>query len=173
LVTPDKRQFVAGMAAKYSDRLRRFLKFRLPNSSDVPDLAQEVFMRLLRAPHHEDIRSPEAYLFTVASHVIQQHQQKQVAVSAPLEWIEALAETATNSSQDPPAKVELHQRLDRFERSLDELPPRIATAFVMHRLGGNSIEEIAFELGVAQITVKKYLARALVHCRQAEARDLP
>ena len=130
-------------------------------------------MRLLRVPHHEDIRSPEAYLFTVASHVIQQHQQKQVTVSAPLEWIEALAETATSSAQDPPAKVELQQRLDRFERSLDELPPRIATAFVMHRLGGNSIEEIALELGVAQITVKKYLAKALVHCRQAEERDLP
>jgi RNA polymerase sigma factor (sigma-70 family) len=173
LNTSDRRLFVAGMAAKYSDRLRRFLKFRLRNPSDVSDLAQEVFMRLLRVPYHEDIRSPEAYLFTVASHVIQQHQQKQVAISAPLEWIETLAETTMSSSDEPPAKVELHQRLDRFERSLDELPPRIAMAFLMHRLGGHSIEHIASELGIAQITVKKYLARALVHCRQAEQEDLP
>jgi RNA polymerase sigma factor (sigma-70 family) len=172
LTTSDKRQFVEGLAAKYSDRLRRFLKFRLPNPSDVPDLAQEVFLRLLRAPHHEDIRSPEAYLFTVASHVIQQHQQRQVPISAPIEWIEALAETAYGSSDDPPAKVELHQRLDRFERSLDELPPRVAMAFIMHRLAGHSIEHIAGELGVAQITVKKYIAKALVHCRQAESADL-
>jgi DNA-directed RNA polymerase specialized sigma24 family protein len=100
LSTAEKRQFVAGMAAKYSDRLRRFLKFRLPHPSDVPDLAQEVFMRLLRAPIHEDIRSPEAYLFTVASHVIQQHQQRQVPVSAPIEWIEALADTTFGSSDE-------------------------------------------------------------------------
>src|SRR3984957_8537077 len=151
------------MAAKYGDRLRRFLKFRLRNPSDVPDLAQEVFMRLLRAPNHQDIRSPEAYLFTVASHVIQQHHQKQIAVSAPLEWIEALAQASIGPSDDPPANVELHQRLDRFERSLDELPPRVAMAFIMHRLGGHSIEHIALELKIAQITVKKYLAKALVH----------
>ena len=115
--TSDRRVFVAGMAAKYSDRLRRFLKFRLRNPSDVSDLAQEVFMRLLRVPHHEDIRSPEAYLFTVASHVIQQHQQKQVAISAPLEWIEALAEATINSSDEPPAKVELQLALQG--RALD------------------------------------------------------
>jgi RNA polymerase sigma factor (sigma-70 family) len=130
-------------------------------------------MRLLRAPNHEDIRSPEAYLFTVASHVIQQHQQRQVPVSAPIEWIEALAETAFGPSGDPSVKVELHQRLDRFEHSLDQLPPRVAMAFIMHRLAGHSIEHIARELGIAQITVKKYIAKALVHCRTAEAADLP
>jgi RNA polymerase sigma factor (sigma-70 family) len=173
LSTPEKRQFVEGLAAKYSDRLRRFLKFRLPNPSDVPDLAQEVFMRLLRAPNHEDIRSPEAYLFTVASHVIQQHQQRQVPVSAPMEWIEALAETAFGSSDDPSANVDLHQRLDRFEHSLDQLPPRVAMAFIMHRLEGLPIEQIAQELKVAQITVKKYIAKALVHCRSAEQGDRP
>ena len=100
--TSDRRLFVAGIAAKYSDRLRRFLKFRLRNPSDVSDLAQEVFMRLLRVPHHEDIRSPEAYLFTVASHVIHQHQQKQAAIAAPLEWIEALAESTACRARSKP-----------------------------------------------------------------------
>jgi len=37
-----KHSFVAGMAAKYSGRLRRFLRLNLANASDVPDLAQEV-----------------------------------------------------------------------------------------------------------------------------------
>jgi hypothetical protein len=34
LSTPEKRQFDAGIAAKYNDRLRRFFEFRLPNPSD-------------------------------------------------------------------------------------------------------------------------------------------
>ena len=45
------------------------------------------------------------------------------------------------------------------------LPPRVARALLLHRLGGHSIAEIAGELGCAEITVKKYLARALLHCR--------
>jgi DNA-directed RNA polymerase specialized sigma24 family protein len=41
----------------------------------------------------------------------------------------------------------------------------VALTLLLHRLAGNSIAEIAHELGVAQITVKKYLAKALLHCR--------
>jgi DNA-directed RNA polymerase specialized sigma24 family protein len=73
LSTPEKYSFVAGIAEKYGGRLKRLLRLRARNAADVQDLAQEVFLRLLRAPHHEEIRSPEAYLFTIASHVIQQH----------------------------------------------------------------------------------------------------
>jgi hypothetical protein len=42
-----------------------------------------------------------------------------------LEWIEALAEMTMGAADDSAEKVELHQRLDRFERSLDQLPPRV------------------------------------------------
>ena len=74
----DVRQsFVSNIAARYGDRLRRFLSQRLRNVADAPDLAQEVFLRLMRVEHHETIRSPEAYLFTVASHVLHQHALKQ------------------------------------------------------------------------------------------------
>src|SRR5689334_7186670 len=161
------------MAAKYSGRLRRFLRLNLANTSDVPDLAQEVFMRLLRVPNHEDIRSPEAYLFTVASHVVQQHAQKQVAIPESLEMLGGLADLALVSGDDPTAQTELLERLGKLERLLDQLPPRVAMAHVMHRLAGHSIAEIAKELGVAQITVKKYLARALLHCRNANEQQKP
>ena len=160
-----KHSFVAGMAAKYSGRLRRFLRLNLANASDVPDLAQEVFMRLLRVRYHEDIRGPEAYLFTVASHVVQQHAQRQVRVPESLDILQEFADPAIAAPDDPTAQSELQERLHHLERTLDELPPRVAMALVMHRLAGYSIEEIARELGVAQITVKKYLARALLHCR--------
>ena len=163
----DNQNFVACMAAKYGGRLRRFLKLRLGNASDVPDLAQEVFLRLLRVPNHEEIRSPEAYLFTVASHVVQQHYQKQVAAPASLDWVDQFANSPGAATDDPPAHTEMRQRLEHLERTLDQLPPRVAMALIMHRMAGHTIAEIARELGLAEITVKKYLARGLVHCRLA------
>ena len=39
----------------------------------TPDLVQEVFLRLLRVERHESIRNPEAYVITVAGHVLHQH----------------------------------------------------------------------------------------------------
>lgn len=161
----DNQNFVAGIAAKYGGRLRRFLRLKLGNTSDVPDLAQEVFLRLLRVQNHEEIRSPEAYLFTIASHVVQQHYEKQVSAPASLDWVEEFSDNGGTASGDPPAHTEMRQRMEYLERALDQLPPRVAMALVMHRMIGHTIPEIARELGVAEITVKKYLAKALVHCR--------
>jgi DNA-directed RNA polymerase specialized sigma24 family protein len=107
LSATDKHQFVAGMAAKYGGRLRRFLKLRLSNASDVPDLAQEVFLRLMRVPRHEDIRSPEAYLFTVASHVVHQHHVKVVTAPVSLESIETFSARHLVSGDDPTARIKL------------------------------------------------------------------
>lgn len=161
----DKHRFVASIAAKYGGRLRRFLKLNLANASDVPDLAQEVFMRLLRVQNYAEIRSPEAYLFTIASHVVQQHAQKRAVMPESLEVIDFLTELQLVSDDDPLARVEVQQRLQELERALEQLPPHVALTLLMHRFAGNSIEEIARELGVAQITAKKYLAKALLHCR--------
>jgi RNA polymerase sigma-70 factor (ECF subfamily) len=164
------------MAARYGSRLRRFLKLNVSNASEVPDLAQEVFMRLLRVRNHEDIRSPEAYLFTVASHVVHQHAQKNASMPESVDITDMLADLQLISADDPTAKAETSQRLQQLERALDQLPPRVAMTLLLHRLAGRSIGEIARELGVAEITVKKYLARALLHCRDmcaAEGRVAP
>ena len=166
MAADNKQSFVAGIAARYGGRLRRFLKLNLANASDVPDLAQEVFMRLMRVQNHGEIRSPEAYLFTVASHVVQQHSQKRASMPESVDITEALSELQLVSHDDPSANVEIGQRLLELEKALEQLPPRVAMALLL-QLVGKSIEEIALELGVAQITAKKYLARALLHCRDS------
>jgi RNA polymerase sigma-70 factor (ECF subfamily) len=39
-------------------------------------------------------------------------------------------------------------------------------AFILHRRFGFTLEEIAEQLGVSRPMVKKYLVKALVHCKQ-------
>jgi RNA polymerase sigma factor (sigma-70 family) len=163
----DKYRFVTAMATQYGKRLRRFLSVRLRNAVDAPDLAQEVFLRLLRVDDPGSIRSPEAYLFTVASHVVHQHTARQSAAPVEIDIADAFAEA--QSTDDPLATVELEQRLEELQRVLDELPPRLAATLVLARLRGESLEEISGRLGVSRESVKKYLARALLHCRERQA----
>lgn len=167
LAVEDQQNFVAAIATQYGRRLRRFLSARLRNGADVPDLAQEVFLRLLRVEHHETIRSPEAYLFTVASHVLHQHTLRQSAIPASVDITEMFTELQLMSNDDPTARVETQQRLEELERALAQLPPRVSTTLLLHRFAGFSIEEIGKQLGVARPTAKKYLAQALMHCRNA------
>jgi RNA polymerase sigma factor (sigma-70 family) len=163
--------FVSSIASRYGERLRSFLTRRLRNASDAPDLAQEVFLRLMRVEHHESIRSPEAYLFTVASHVLHQHALKQSATPICVDISDLFSELQLTSGDDPAAKADIAQRLEHLERTLKQLPSKMSTALMLHRFAGFSIEEIGEQLGISRPTAKKYLARALAHCRDAEERD--
>jgi RNA polymerase sigma factor (sigma-70 family) len=165
------RNFVASIAARYGSRLRRFLSVRLRNADDVPDLAQEVFLRLLRVEGYESIRSPEAYLFTIASHVIHQHAVRRSSEPISVDIADVFSELRTSASDDPPDQAAHAQQIDELERILAHLPPRIATALVLHRVAGYSVQEVADELGVTRETAKKYLARAVEHCRNLRAAD--
>lgn len=170
MLTPDRKSFVATIAARYGRRLRQFLSVRLRNVHDVPDVAQEVFLRLLRVERQDAIRNPEAYLFTVASHVLQQHTLRQSTHPVFVDITDALAELTTPPCEDPAVKADNSGRIELLERALGQLPPKVSAALVMHRLGGYTVSEIANELGVSRDSVKKYLMRAAEHCRKGRAR---
>jgi len=153
------------MASRYGLRLKRFFALRLRNGSDAPDLAQEVFLRLLRIEHHESIRSPEAYLFTVASHVLYQHTLRMATSPSFLDLSEVFTEIQGACGDDPLEQAAGHQRLAKLERALESLPPKMSTTLLLHRVAGLSIQEIGVQLGVSRPTAKKYLAKALSLCR--------
>jgi RNA polymerase sigma factor (sigma-70 family) len=166
-----RQSFVSDIASRYGQRLRRFFTLRLRNNADAPDLAQEVFLRLMRVEHHESIRSPEAYLFTVASHVLHQHTLRQSATPITVDISELFSELELSSSEDPSSRTDVEQRLKHLQHSLSQLPPKVSTTLMLHRYAGFSIEEIGQQLGVSRPTAKKYLARALIHCREAEEHE--
>lgn len=159
--------FVSTIANRYGQRLRRFFSLRLRNVADASDLAQEVFLRLMRVEHYETIRSPEAYLFTVASHVLHQHTLRQASAPTSMDISEVFAELQLVSSDDPVVRAEGQQRLADIARALEQLPAKMSTTLMLHRFAGLSIEEIGAELGVSRPAAKKYLARALAQCRVA------
>jgi RNA polymerase sigma factor (sigma-70 family) len=167
--------FVSEIASRYGRRLRSFFAQRLRIRADAPDLAQEVFLRLMRMEHHETIRSPEAYLFTVASHVLHQHTLRQANTPASVDISEVFAALQLVSDDDPMSRADAEQKLLEIDQALSKLPPMVSTTFLLHRFGGLSIEEIGRELGVSRPTAKKYLARALSRCRdvfeEGESRD--
>lgn len=156
------------MAVRYGRGLRKFLTVHLRGVQDVPDLAQEVYLRLLRVSHQEAIRNPEAYLFTVAGHVVRQHLLRQSIDTAVADITDALPELAVPAGEEPEAKLEHSQRLEQFQKQiLDRLPRRVGAALVLHRIHGYSVQEAASEMGIARETVKQYLADAAKRCRAA------
>jgi RNA polymerase sigma factor (sigma-70 family) len=166
LAAENTQALVAGLVASHGEQLRRFLLARVRNAADVPDIVQEVFLRMLRVPSHESIRSPEAYLFTVAQHVLQQHTLKQAAAAPSAELNRMLNPPRPESEADPALQLDAQECLEKMQRALDGLSPKMRATFMLHRRDGLSFDEIGARLGISRPMVKKYLMKALMHFRQ-------
>jgi RNA polymerase sigma factor (sigma-70 family) len=165
LPAKDAQALIKGLVASHGDQLRRFLLSRVRNIADVPDIAQEVYLRMMRVPNVESVRSPEAYLFTVAQHVVQQHTLKMAALpSAELDKV--LNTLAPTAHPDPALELVAAQSLDRLQEALDKLSPKARAVFMLSRRDGLSFDEIAVRLSISKPMAKKYLMKALLQFRQ-------
>jgi len=160
------------MAARHGRPLLRFFVSRLPNSADAPDLVQEVYMRIMRLDRPDLIRSPEAYLFTIASNIAREHTLKRsrhpphIALDdMPPEDVSL--DGAAFGMVDPEVAAIRGDRINRLANALNGLSPKARATLIWHRRDGHTYEEIAARLGVSRNMVKKYLAQAIAHCRSS------
>ena len=161
-----KRGFVESLFAQHRGALQAFFYRRIRTKSDAPDLAQEVYVRMLRVSDTEAIRNPELYLYTVASNLVKEHavldrrQASQVDVDEPSVQ-ERLGELPALD-----VRLDANQRLARLRVVLAQLPPKCRAAVILQHRHGLTYQEIADRLEVSPHMVKKYLAQALAHCRR-------
>lgn len=165
---PDPKQhFLASMQQAHGQRLRRFLSARLRNAAaDTPDLMQEVYLRLLRMESHESIRNPQAYLFTIANHVLHQHLLRESNALDSVALMDVAPRLHAEPEIDPATQVETEQMFEDVGESLLKLSPKAYATLMLSRCEGVPLKDIGERLGVSRDQVKKYLARALIHVRQ-------
>ncbi len=167
VTTQSKRSFVTAIEQAHGLQLRRFLSSRLAGANaDVPDLVQEIFLRLLRIKDDKAIRNPQAYLFTVASHVLHQYTLQRSTQPQTMDPLDLAAEFQTATVSDPADDLEIQQCLERLGSDLARLSPRAYATLVMYRCEGMTLVEIGRRLGVSHVMVRKYLSRAIAYCDQ-------
>jgi RNA polymerase sigma factor (sigma-70 family) len=153
------------LAAKQTGRLRQFLRARVRNAADIPDIIQEVFLRLLRVPSRETIRQPEAYIFTIARHAAQQHTLRSAPADRLVELDEALCDFLPASEPDPVLEVSAEQCVDLLDETLQRMSPKMRATFLLYRRDGLTMDEISERLGISRPMAKKYLVKALARFR--------
>jgi DNA-directed RNA polymerase specialized sigma24 family protein len=58
MAEPTKKAFVERLFARHRNALQAFFYRRITTKADAPDLAQEVYVRMLRVSDPEAIRNP-------------------------------------------------------------------------------------------------------------------
>lgn len=152
----------------YQTALHRYFRRHAPRAEEAEDLAQEVYLRLLRSDDrdHGHIENAQAYLFTVASNLL-----KERAVLAARARVTVALDESKNDLAGPEPGPEESLQMRTRERVLwsvvDGLPPRYRAVLLLHYRNGLTYREIGEQIGVTQHAVKKYVSHALVLCRHA------
>lgn len=140
---------------EFGDQIHAFLAKAVRSQVDAQDLSQEVFHRMLRIERPELIRSPRAYLYRVAIHVLDEwrsrdeRQQFQSLVDAD----------DTQSPEDIYEHRERQHSVEDIRRALQSLPPAYSAALILHWHYGMTYAEIASRLDVTQRMVKRYIVK--------------
>jgi len=166
----SRKSLVGRLFAEQGSALQAFLRRRVRRQADAAELAQEVYVRMLRVADMTTIRNPEAYLYTVATNLAREHARQQPSDSRLLDVDDPLLQEQLAELPAFGGQIDTEQRIERLREVLGQLPPKCHAAVVLQYWHGLSYEEIAQRLGVSTHMVKKYLSQALVHCRRRMAR---
>lgn len=154
------------LARRYSAALSRYFERRVAHPADVPDLMQDVFLRLSRLENSGGIERPESYLFATAASALKDRARRDAARMRQAH--ESFDDSAHGGSDFSPARVlEGRQGVERLQQALTELPERTRDAFVLRVFEEQKMAEVARCLGISVRAAEKHCAKALAHVARA------
>jgi RNA polymerase sigma factor (sigma-70 family) len=156
-----RRARIADWVRRWNYDLTRFVERRVRVRADAEDLAQEVYLRLLRTNQIDVIAEPQAYLYRMASNVAAEWRVR-ARESKPhsADELETLLETKT-----PEIRLDQAQDQARFDAALDSLGVMVRSVIFLKLREGMTNDEIARHLDITKRMVKRYLVSGYAELR--------
>jgi RNA polymerase sigma factor (sigma-70 family) len=149
--------------------LRAWLQSRFRAETDLDDILQESYLRLLKAHADVHLQSPKAYLFAVARNLaLDRLRHRQVERSEPLgpddRW------DVLFDDDDVTETVARNQELELLTEAIQSLPDRCRQVFTLRKVYGMAQPDIARKLGISEHTVSAQLTIGVHKCTEFMAR---
>ncbi len=147
--------------------LKKYLKRFFSRAQDIDDVAQETFLKAFASEAKSEIKAPKSFLFTVAKHTALNEIAKKS--NSTTDYIE---DSANSNVLEDEAQVSAEQEFDSkqklivFSKAVASLPPNCRRVFLLRKMEGLKVKEIARKLDISVSGVEKHIATGLVKCSQ-------
>ena len=166
--TAEQARWFSEHVQRHEPAIRAYLH-GLVNSSDVDDLVQETYIRLLRAHERGPIDHPRGLLFATARNAARDlFRRRTTANTIPI--TEFVASRVFDGAPHAAETASRQQETDLLATAIAELPPRCREILVLRKFENRSHREIAEKLGISVHTVEAQLTKALHRCEEFFAR---
>jgi RNA polymerase sigma factor (sigma-70 family) len=139
-------------------KLMHYLQHNWRNASDIPDLRQEVYARVLRVAREHIPDNPEHFLFVCARNLlIDLVRREQIVPMETFADIDVLG--IASDTPEPDRQVIKRDELRRVEAAIETLPARMREAIALAYFEGLSRAEIARRMRITRPAASKYIAK--------------
>jgi RNA polymerase sigma-70 factor (ECF subfamily) len=140
--------------------LMRYLRRVCRGSADVPDIRQDVYVRVYESAAKNRPEMPKAFLFATARNLITDRARRNRIVSIDYaQDLDSLNVLIDNLS--PEQRLSARQELGRLAEALDDLSTPCREVIWLRRVEGLSQREAAQRLGMLEGTLESHLCRGL------------
>jgi RNA polymerase sigma factor (sigma-70 family) len=158
----DEQASREALNAGFRASLWRYFARRVRDGSEIEDMVQEVFARLLKRGNVGGVTHLGGYVFETASSVLTDRLRKRRSHHADAH--EEYDDRTHGDVDFSPEHVLIgKERLARATAVLLELPERTRVIFVLRRLEGMKYLDIAARLGLSVSAIEKHMQRAVAH----------
>jgi RNA polymerase sigma-70 factor (ECF subfamily) len=142
--------------------LTRFFQRHVRDSSEADDLVQEVFLRVVRRGHCDQLEHLDGYIFQTAASVLQDRARRRKTRLSD-QHVPFEPELHAGAEFAPDQSLMAREGLMAASLILLELPEQTRRIFILRRLEELSYQEIGLRFGLSVSAVEKHMLRAVRH----------
>ena len=145
--------------------IKKYLFRFFSRPQDVDDVAQEVFIKAFATEIRTVVRDPKRLLFRAAKHAAYSELTKKANMRT--DYLEDMEETPVLIDRgDVGAEEALNskRKLAALSMAIAELPPVCRQVFLLRKIEGLPVKEVAARLKISVSAVEKHGAKGLVKC---------
>ncbi|MBB5439393.1 RNA polymerase sigma-70 factor (ECF subfamily) [Pedobacter sp. AK017] len=144
---------------RYWPLLFRFSRRMLQNDEDAGDVVQDIFVMIWSKSQSLELKvSLNSFLYASVRNRILKHFEKTKVRSSYLKSLETFIDRGEEITDHTIREQELAKLI---EREINLLPLKMREIFLLSRTANMSYKEIAEQLNISELTVKKQVSNAL------------
>lgn len=154
---------VTGVYNELRNSLMRFANRYFKRPQEIEDVVQEAFVKVIEARQTRDIEYPNSYLYqTVKNLALKQLDKSDYKLTDTLG--DLLPESVCKAGPSLEDQFETRQKFELFCRAVRALPIKCQRVYILRKVYGFSVKEIAAKMEISSKTVEAHLTKAIVRC---------
>ena len=152
---------------RHEKALKKYLYRFFSRPQDVDDIAQEAFIKVFATEARIEVRHPKGLLFRAAKHAALTELSKKA--NKDFDYMEEMGpgkDISEEASCNAETVLDSRRKLAALSIAISELPPVCRKVFILRKIEGLPIKEIAARLKISVSSVEKHGAEGLVKCNR-------